>query len=197
MSSTYHSQIFEPNRQCKKYFHFSNNSRILQKALIHQLSLKDFGFLDFSEILGFYVIFTSLFNKDIENIYPEVKDNYHLLGSPFLKKNLGYTQFISINTKHSYQNKNKIIFANMIAQDDFKTSKKRTINYGALAICMYKIKNYILANSDDQTIIEIHTPKFGSGIANWVFIQELIEDIWCKHFLVFIHNTHNSHIKHS
>lgn len=142
-------------------------------------------------------IFTSSFNKDIENTYPEVKDNYHLLGSPFLKKNLGYTQFININTKHSYQNKNKIIFANMIAQDDFKPSKKRTINYGALAICMYKIKNYILANSDDQTIIEIHTPKFGSGVANWVFIQELIEDIWCKHFLVFIHNTHNSHIKHS
>ena len=48
-------------------------------------------------------IFTSLFNKDIENMYPEVKDNYQLLGSPFLKKNLGYTQFISINTKHNYQ----------------------------------------------------------------------------------------------
>jgi hypothetical protein len=37
--------------------------------------------------------------------------------------------------------------------------------------------------------IEIHAPKFGSGLAggNWNFISDLIEDIWGK-YNVFIYN---------
>jgi hypothetical protein len=36
-----------------------------------------------------------------------------------------------------------------------------------------------LANSTESRV-EIHAPKFGSGLAggNWLFISDLIDDIW-------------------
>jgi hypothetical protein len=109
---------------------------------------------------------------------PHVKENFHLLGN---KAKLGYTQFID-----AYINKdtnNKIIIANMIAQNGLISKlNTRPLNYFALASCMSTVKNQIinLKNKDVSTDIEIHCPKFGSGLAggDWQFISELISDIW-------------------
>ena len=40
-------------------------------------------------------------------------------------------------------------------------------------------------NSLSSDKIEIHCPKFGSGLAggNWHFIENLIEDIWTAYFV--------------
>ena len=42
------------------------------------------------------------------------------------------------------------------------------------------IKQYIKQNFDQDHNVQIHAPKFGSGLAggNWNFISCLIEDIW-------------------
>lgn len=127
-------------------------------------------------------VFGAGFAKAIGDVFPEVKYNYHLLGKPFLQQNLGYVQFIDI--KLPKNNNIKLVVANMIAQNGLVSIKNnRPLNYGALAICMYRIKNYIKelkTNFHDMQNIEIHSPKFGSGLAggNWIFISEMIKDIW-------------------
>lgn len=127
-------------------------------------------------------VFGAGFAKSIADIYPEVKYNYHLLGKSFLQQNLGYVQYIDI--KSNKISENKIIIANMIAQNGLQNSKThRPLNYGSLAVCMFRIKNYVkeLRNHfPDMQNIEIHAPKFGSGLSggNWNFISELISDIW-------------------
>lgn len=110
--------------------------------------------------------------------YPIVKDNYHLLGPSFLKKNLGYTQFIKI--PNNLKNNSSIIFCNMIAQNGLVSqNNKRPLNYLALCRCMVNVSKYIQENNKDNKI-QIHAPKFGSGLAggNWGFISYLIDDIW-------------------
>lgn len=109
---------------------------------------------------------------------PHVKQNFHLLGN---SAKLGYTQFIDgyINSNTG----NKIIIANMIAQNGLiNKSNPRPLNYFALGICMNNVKKQIIhmTDHDISTQIEIHCPKFGSGLAggNWQFISELIKDIW-------------------
>ncbi|NDC96104.1 hypothetical protein EB077_12425, partial [bacterium] len=60
--------------------------------------------------------------------YPIVKDNYHMLGPSFLKRNLGYTQFINI--PNSLKNNSEIVFCNMIAQNGLiSKNNKRPLNY--------------------------------------------------------------------
>lgn len=110
--------------------------------------------------------------------YPIVKENYHMLGLNFLKKNPGHSQFVNVYTHAEYRH--NLIFANMIAQNGLiSENNKRPLNYAYLMKSMLNIKNYILANYKDSKI-EIHCPKFGCGLAggNWNFISDLIEDIW-------------------
>lgn len=109
--------------------------------------------------------------------YPNVKENFHLLGN---KAKLGYTQFIDIYTnKHT---NNKVIIANMIAQNGIiNNTNRRPLNYFALCNCMHTVNTYGLQIlSDKSSSVEIHAPKFGSGLAggDWKFISELIKDIW-------------------
>jgi hypothetical protein len=71
----------------------------------------------------------------------------------------------------------------MIAQNKlFSQDNKRPLNYGALVYCMNQVRSYIkdLESNTEMSRIEIHAPKFGSGLAggNWNFISDLIEDIW-------------------
>jgi hypothetical protein len=114
----------------------------------------------------------------ISNMFPSVKENFHMLGN---KAKLGYTQFVE-----AYINKNtgnKIFIANMIAQNGLiSKSNSRPLNYFALANCMNDIKSKTidLKSRDITTETEIHCPKFGSGLAggDWQFISELIKDIW-------------------
>lgn len=117
----------------------------------------------------------------ISSVYPIVKHNFHLLGT---KARLGYTQFI--DTYINKQTNNKIIVANMIAQNGIINSKNpRPLNYYALCVCMNSINKHIndLYANDPSLKIEIHCPKFGSGLAggNWKFIEDLISDIWSGH----------------
>lgn len=111
--------------------------------------------------------------------YPIIKENYHLLGSNFLKSNIGYTQYIT--TLEDTEYKHKLIFANMIAQNGTISNKNpRPLNYLALVKCMVSVSNYIQKNFDQEYPVQIHCPKFGCGLAggNWNFVKDLIDDIW-------------------
>lgn len=134
-------------------------------------------------------VFNGGFAAAIAAEYPMVKQNYHMLGKSFLKNNFGHTQFIEVLSKNKYNH--KLYFANMIAQDGLPShTKNRCINYAALVKCMINVSAFIkkINQNADSDKIEIHAPKFGSGIAggNWNFISDLIEDIWSK-YDVFIY----------
>lgn len=108
--------------------------------------------------------------------YPIVKENFHLLGS---KAVLGHSQFVVAKKDNSY--KHQIIFANMIAQNGtISPINPRPLNYYALARCMANVAIFINQNFDKDNRVQIHAPKFGSGLAggDWRFISELITDIW-------------------
>jgi hypothetical protein len=66
---------------------------------------------------------------------------------------------------------------------------------------MSLLSNYIVNNTgflNGQEKVEIHCPKFGSGLAggNWDFISNLIEDIWSKyHVTVYNYNKKNNYVK--
>lgn len=116
--------------------------------------------------------------------YPIVKENYHLLGSTFLRNNLGYVQFVEVRRDNTYGH--KLVFANMIAQNGLiSKDNHRPVNYYALCKAMANISHYIRTNFTDNKI-QIHAPKFGSGLGggNWKFIADLIEDIWTAHPVV-------------
>jgi hypothetical protein len=136
-------------------------------------------------------LFGAGFAKAIAEQFPIVKENFHLLGRTDSK--LGRVQFVTA-VEHN-QTKNKIIVANMIAQNGVISHKnKRPLNYAALAYCMGDVRKFyanILSPVDDRSV-EIHAPKFGSGLSggNWNFIAELINDVWNDiNVYVYIHNT--------
>lgn len=111
-------------------------------------------------------------------IFPEVKANFHMLGNT---AKLGQTQFVTTN--FNSKTRNKIIFANMIAQNKLiSDNNTRPINYAALVYCMNEVRSFIknLNHKYEYDNIEIHAAKFGSGLAggNWNFINYLIQDIW-------------------
>lgn len=118
------------------------------------------------------------FAGQVAQMYPEVKANFHLLGS---QAKLGHVQFINVKSDKKYGH--SIIFANMIAQNKLINEKnKRPLNYAALVYCMNQVRSYSkhLQSASDTNSVEIHCPKFGSGLAggNWNFISELITDVW-------------------
>ena len=110
--------------------------------------------------------------------YPHTKENFHLLGN---KAKLGYVQFIDVF--HNKTTDNRVIVANMIAQNNLIShDNPRPLNYFALCSCMNSVRNNIreMIDKDPSTSVEIHSPKFGSGLAggDWRFITNLVEDIW-------------------
>lgn len=118
--------------------------------------------------------------------YPEVKDNFHMLGK---NQKLGTVQYVSVYKDRNYGY--ELIFANMIAQNGLKSfNNKRPLSYLALGYCMNHVSGFIRQKtSEDNTIkYEIHCPKFGSGLAggNWNFIQELIVDAW-NNYTTFVY----------
>jgi len=132
-------------------------------------------------------VFGAGFAKAIADRFPIVKENFHVLGKTEAK--LGKVQLVTVAENN--KTKNKVIVANMIAQNGIVNPKnKRPLNYAALVYCMNDIRktyNHIRSQSEEYDI-EIHAPKFGSGLAggNWPFIEELIEDIW-NDIAVFIY----------
>lgn len=134
-------------------------------------------------------LFGAGFAAAVSNKYPIVKENFHLLGN---KAVLGQTQFVSVykDKKFSHQ----LIFANMIAQNGVVSkSNNRPLNYLALVKCMNSVGAYIAQMDQTESRVQIHAPKFGSGLAggNWLFIQDLIDDIWTNH-PVFIYTLNNN-----
>jgi len=119
------------------------------------------------------------FASDISNKFPEVKMNFHMLGN---KTKLGQVQFVSVLKEPTY--KYEIVFANMIAQNKLISKENpRPLNYAALVQSMNEVKAYINQYKNkygESSNIEIHAPKFGSGLAggDWDFISCLIQDIW-------------------
>jgi hypothetical protein len=129
--------------------------------------------------------FVGGFAAAISRHYPIVKENYHLLGNKASK--LGYVQFIDVIKTSNYRH--KLIFANMIAQNGIMgKNNNRPLNYLALVKCMVSIKQFLSQNFNDDPI-QIRCPRFGSGLAggNWLFIQELIKDIW-PHWTVNVYS---------
>lgn len=131
------------------------------------------------------------FALDIANKFPSAKTDYHLLGKKFLQTNLGYSQIIKVAEDPKY--KHKLYVVNMIAQNGIKSpNNPRPLNYFALGQCMYRLSQFIHNNTDytnNNEKIEIHCPKFGSGLAggNWNFIGDLIDDVWGR-FFVTVYN---------
>lgn len=122
--------------------------------------------------------FGSGFAGSVAETYPIVKENFHLLGKNAV---LGYVQFVVV--KEDPSTKNKLVFANMIAQNGIVSyDNPRPLHYPSLVKCMERVKQYCfdLSKINDNNPVEIHAPKFGSGLAggNWYFISDLINDIW-------------------
>lgn len=119
------------------------------------------------------------FASDVAQKFPEVKINFHMLGN---KAKLGQVQFVSVVKEPTY--KHEIIFANMIAQNKLLSKENpRPLNYAALVHSMNEVRIYaneLQKKYSESTNVEIHAPKFGSGLAggNWDFISCLIQDIW-------------------
>ena len=136
-------------------------------------------------------LFGAGFAGQVAEKYPEVKSNYHLLGKSFLKSNLGHSQFITVREDKQYRH--RMIFVNMIAQNGIIShTNPRPLNYAALCRAMIGVSQYINMNTgflNKSETVEIHAPKFGSGLAggNWNFISDLVFDIWNK-YPVFIYN---------
>lgn len=115
----------------------------------------------------------------VSNHYPIVRENYYLLGSSFLKNNLGYVQYIDVYRDPIFGH--RLIFANMIAQNGIISKQNtRPLNYLALAKSMVSVSKFVQQYFSNDSKVQIHAPKFGSGLAggNWNFIEELIKDIW-------------------
>lgn len=138
--------------------------------------------------------FTPGFGKKLALNFPETEKNYLMLGKSFTTKNPGYVQYVNLNINKNIQNKNSIIIANMICGHHSRPNKK--INYGHLAICMYKIKQYAseLCNHNyEDSNIEIHMSRINNSIvgSDWKFIENLIDDIWLDKFNIFIYSVAN------
>lgn len=123
-------------------------------------------------------LFTGHFAQDLTSHYPEVKTNYHLLGKNFLSKNPGYVQFVDVDREPSYNR--RLIIASMIAQNSINKKTRRTLNYAYLVKSMVEVKKYILRNfnTENKANILLSQNTFTVGGGNWLFISNLIEDIW-------------------
>ena len=180
-------QTIQPN---KKY-NLLNNSDIFE-IIRKRTETAEMGATVFvPHVCNNIDLFDAGFAAAIAKNYPEVKANYHMLGKNFLKNNLGHSQIIKVYEQPKY--KHKLYFVNMISQTGVKNSNNaRPLNYAALVRSMIQLSQFIHSNTgflQKNENIEIHAPKFGSGLAggNWNFISELIEDIWGK-YNVFIYN---------
>jgi hypothetical protein len=76
----------------------------------------------------------------------------------------------------------KFIVANMIGQDGtVSRDNPKPVKYRHLANCMVEVVGYIeMIKTQTSGPVVIHTPMFGSGLAqgNFDFILELMREIW-------------------
>lgn len=177
------------NKQYYNYYFSHNDIFATVTNLATDFNTTDTVFL-IAHVCNNVGVFGGGFAKDLAEHFPLVKENFLALGKKEAK--LGRVQYVEVYCNN--KTKNKIIVANMIAQNGTMSNKNmRPLNYGALVYCMNNINNYIssLMHSNIENI-QIHCPKFGSGLAggNWLFIQDLIRDVWASHN-VCIYNKKN------
>ena len=131
-------------------------------------------------------LFGAGFAAAVAREFPIVKQNFHLLGN---QAKLGYVQYVTASKNKAYGH--QLILANMIAQNRVVShTNPRPLNYEALVKCMVDVRSYIHNfQKTNDTKVEIHSPKFGSGLAggNWSFIEQLITDIWYD-FPIFVYS---------
>lgn len=96
-------------------------------------------------------------------IFPKAKQHYH---QHVHHRCLGSVGFVEV--------KRNVWVANMCSQI---LGGERPLNYGSLVACMKKVGVFCVHNN-----LDIVAPKFGSALAggNWLFIEDLIEDIWLE-----------------
>lgn len=175
----------------KKEAYILSNKNIFD-GIIQRVSAKENGASVFvPHVCNNIDLFGAGFAAQVAERFPSVKQDYHLLGKTFLQNNFGYCQIIKVFEEPNYRH--QLFFVNMIAQNGVRNyANPRPLNYFALGQSMYKLSQYIhkhtgFAQHNDK--IEIHCPKFGSGLAggDWNFVSELIKDIWGK-FFVTVYN---------
>ena len=159
------------------YYNIDNKNNIFD-ICESRVFAKDFG----STVLLPYSCFDHTFihngfTKTVADKYPIVKENFDILSK---QRTLGKAQFIEVLKDKKYGH--SLILVNMICQRNNKSRRK--INYASLAYCMMSVKNKFEQLKKDPEIskVEIHCPKFGTGIVggNWTFISCLIDDLWNK-----------------
>lgn len=124
-------------------------------------------------------VFSKGFSSQIASIYPDVKENYHLLGKNFLSTHPGYVQFIDVDREKIYNR--RLIIANMIVKNGIlSTSNKRPLNYAYLIKSMVEVKKYMIRNfnSENKAAIFLSKNTIKSTGANWNFVNDLIRDTW-------------------
>lgn len=165
-------------------FNYSNQD--IFKASIETVNAKENGSTVFiPHVCNNVNVFSAGFADAVAQYFPIVKENFHLLTKP----SLGQNQNISVLNNKQYGH--ELIIVNMIAQNGVYSNKNiRPLNYGALAFCMTELRNFArnIRKNKDFANVEIHAPKFGSGLAggDWRFISEMINDIWIG-FNIFVH----------
>jgi len=111
--------------------------------------------------------------KSLKNKWPEVYEVYQKTAMC-----LGEVSFVAVGDGEDI----KTIVANMIGQDGIVSlGNSKPVKYWALAKAMVEITDYIYNHFQEDKVV-IHTPKFGSELAqgNFEFILELIREIWLE-----------------
>ena len=167
---------------------FFNKSNLFE-AIHNRVKSKDKGStVMIPHICNNVGLFGGGFTAGISKYFPIVKENFYMLGT---KTKLGHVQFVSAYKDKEYGH--EIIFANMIAQNNTKSlNNPRPLNYIALAYCLNQVRQYAseYKRNNDLHDIELHCPKFGSGLAggDWKFILQMIEDCWVDMKNIFIYS---------
>jgi hypothetical protein len=168
----------------------NNNNKNLFDNAIQRVKGKNFGAsVIVPHVCNNVGLFGAGFAGAVRDKFPIVSTNFELLGK---KTKLGYVQYVSVFKDDTHDH--ELIFSNMIAQNGIiGKNNPRPLNYEYLVKCMIDIRNFISNLKKDK--IEIHCPKFGSGLAggDWNFISSLIDDIWGKfNVVVYSYNNNNN-----
>lgn len=153
------------------------NDKSIFDSVLNRVSSKQNGStVILPHVCNAHSFISSKFAAVLNEKYPSLSENFKMLSKDAV---LGKTQFVKVFEDSEY--KHSIIIANMICQQTATKFSSRLINYGALSYCMNSVrfKAKEIKKSEEEKI-EIHAPKFGCGNSggNWVFISNLIEDIW-------------------
>lgn len=177
----------QTNKQYYKQYKYLISNRDIFECCLEKVSAENGGCsVIIPHVCNNMDLYGAGFASAVANKFPLAKANYHMLGKKFLKENPGYCQII--NAYENVKSKHTLYIANMIAQNGtISKNNPRPLNYLFLAKSMNLLSNFInhkLKNDNQKTEkIEIHCPKFGSGLAggNWYFISDLIEDVWSQY----------------